>query len=574
MKSAQPLSEIKQALVEHKRVFWAVGLFSAIINLLYLAPSIYMLQIYDRVLASRSEVTLLMLSLIVLALYVLMGFLEFIRSQVLVRLGNRLDQNLAQRVFTAAFERNLRNRKGGSAGATMSDLTSVRQFVTGNGTFAFFDAPWAPIYIAVVWFFHPMLGVLALAGVVLLTILAFINERITHAPLDEANQVAQMGTAFATSSLRNAEVIEAMGMLPVLRQRWQVLQNKLLDRQSLASDKASVIAAITKSIRLTLQSAALGVGALLVIDNQLTPGMMIAGSILTGRALAPIDLLIGTWKPFVGARAAYGRLNQLLADFPPRRDSMSLPKPKGVLLVENVVAAPPGAQVAVLKSVSLHANPGEILTIVGPSASGKSTLARLLVGVWPAAQGKVRLDGADIYAWNKDELGNSIGYLPQDVELFNGTIAENIARFGDLNSEAIIAAAQKAGMHDMILRFPKGYDTPIGDAGSALSGGQRQRIGLARALFGNPSLIVLDEPNANLDDVGEKALVSALLQAKADGATVILITHRTSVIGITDQLLVLKEGQVSLFGPRQAVLEAMAAQQQKTQTVSSPEASA
>lgn len=559
MKSAAPQNEIRQALAGHKRVFYAVGLFSAVINLLYLAPSLYMLQVYDRVLASRSETTLLVLSLLVVGVYLLMGLIDMVRSQVLVRVGNQLDLALAPRVFNAAFERNLRFRAG-AAGAAMSDMTHVRQFITGTGVFAFFDAPWVPIYIAVVWVLHPALGMLTLLGVVLLALLAWVNEVITRQPLERANKAAQRGVAFATSSLRNAEVIEAMGMLPALRQRWQAVQAHLLADQSHASDQAGLVGALSKTLRLILQSAALGVGALLVLENELSPGAMIAGSILLGRATTPMDQLIGSWKPFVAARQAYGRLAELLQQFPVREQQMSLPRPVGNLSVEAVMAAPPGINVPVLRNVSLSLPAGQVLVVVGPSASGKSTLARLLVGVWGAAQGKVRLDGADLFAWSKEELGPHIGYLPQDVELFAGTIAENIARFGDIDSERVIEAARKAGLHDMILRFPKGYDSPIGEGGSVLSGGQRQRIGLARALYGSPALVVLDEPNASLDDVGERALVHAIQQLKREGVSVVLITHRTNIIAVADQMLVLKDGQVALSGPTQQVLDALSGQ--------------
>lgn len=559
MKPAAPPNEIRQALAGHKRVFYAVGLFSAVINLLYLAPSLYMLQLYDRVLASRSETTLLVLSLLVLGVYLLMGLIDMVRSQVLVRVGNQLDLALAPRVFNAAFERNLRFRAG-AAGAAMSDMAHVRQFITGTGVFAFFDAPWVPIYIAVVWVLHPALGMLTLLGVVLLAVLAWVNEVITRQPLERANKAAQRGVAFATSSLRNAEVIEAMGMLPALRQRWQAVQAHLLADQSHASDRAGLVGALSKTLRLILQSAALGVGALLVLENELSPGAMIAGSILLGRATTPMDQLIGAWKPFVAARQAYGRLAELLQQFPVREQQMSLPRPTGNLSVEGVMAAPPGTNVPVLRNVSLSLPAGQALVVVGPSASGKSTLARLLVGVWGAAQGKVRLDGADLFAWSKEELGPHIGYLPQDVELFAGTIAENIARFGDIDSERVIEAARKAGLHDMILRFPKGYDSPIGEGGSVLSGGQRQRIGLARALYGSPALVVLDEPNASLDDVGERALVHAIQQLKREGVSVVLITHRTNIIAVADQMLVLKDGQVALSGPTQQVLDALSGQ--------------
>ncbi|NCV15209.1 MAG: type I secretion system permease/ATPase, partial [Betaproteobacteria bacterium] len=542
----------------------------------------YMMQVYDRVLNSRNETTLIMLSLITLGAFAVMAWIEQIRSQVLVRVGNQVDDELSARVFTAAFERNLRGRTG-AAGAAMNDLTQVRQFVTGNGLFAFFDMPWTPIYILVVYLFHPVLGIFVLFGAVVSFLLAWLNERSTKQGLAEANQAAMMGSAFATTNLRNAEVIEAMGMLPALRARWKAMQDRLLQKQSEASDRAGLVSAAIKFWRLTMQSAVLGIGALLVLENLASPGVMIAASILAGRALAPVDLAIASWKQFSSARTSYQRLSQLLEDFPARTQGMSLPRPKGLLTVEQVIASPPGAQAPVLRGVQFAVKPGEVLVIVGPSASGKSTLARLMVGVWLAQAGKVRLDGADIFLWNKDELGPWIGYLPQDIELFEGTIAENIARFGEIDSELVIEAASRAGMHDMILRFPKGYDTPIGESGSALSGGQRQRIALARALYGDPALIVLDEPNSNLDDAGEQALVRAVMQAKSEGRTVILITHRTSIVGIADNLMVLREGAVHMHGPRQQVLQALqeAAQKQQVQaqqatamTVVNPSASA
>ena len=571
-------SEILEVLGRYKQVFWTVGGFSGVINLLYLAPSLYMMQVYDRVLNSRNETTLIMLSLITLGAFAVMAWIEQIRSQVLVRVGNQVDDELSARVFTAAFERNLRGRTG-AAGAAMNDLTQVRQFV--NGLFAFFDMPWTPIYILVVYLFHPVLGIFVLFGAVVSFLLAWLNERSTKQGLAEANQAAMMGSAFATTNLRNAEVIEAMGMLPALRARWKAMQDRLLQKQSEASDRAGLVSAAIKFWRLTMQSAVLGIGALLVLENLASPGVMIAASILAGRALAPVDLAIASWKQFSSARTSYQRLSQLLEDFPARTQGMSLPRPKGLLTVEQVIASPPGAQAPVLRGVQFAVKPGEVLVIVG--ASGKSTLARLMVGVWLAQAGKVRLDGADIFLWNKDELGPWIGYLPQDIELFEGTIAENIARFGEIDSELVIEAASRAGMHDMILRFPKGYDTPIGESGSALSGGQRQRIALARALYGDPALIVLDEPNSNLDDAGEQALVRAVMQAKSEGRTVILITHRTSIVGIADNLMVLREGAVHMHGPRQQVLQALqeAAQKQQVQaqqatamTVVNPSASA
>ncbi|WP_151636900.1 type I secretion system permease/ATPase [Noviherbaspirillum aerium] len=557
-----PNNEIAQALVSFKGAFRTVGIFSAIINLIMLTPSIYMLQVYDRVLPSRNEITLLMLTLIMLGAYIFMSALEYIRSFVLVRVGAKLDMQLNKRVYTAAFEQNLR-RGGGNAGQALQDLTNLRQFLTGNALFAFFDAPWFPIYLIVIFLFEPSLGVFALVGTAILVALAFINEKVSKKPLGEANALAIASSNLATNNLRNAEVIESMGMLPNLMQRWFKLHGRFLQLQAEASEKAGIVTAITKFFQTSLQSLVLGYGALLAVEGKITPGMMIAASILMGKALGPVQQVIGVWKSWSSTRSAYQRLNELLTNNPPRAAGMELPKPQGQLTLEAVMAAPPGSPVAVIKGLSMGIQPGDALGVIGPSGSGKSTLARLLVGVWPAASGKVRLDGADIFQWNKDELGPHIGYLPQDVELFGGTVSENIARFGEINADKVIEAAKRAGVHDMILHFPKGYDTVLGDGGAGLSGGQKQRIGLARAMYDDPSLIVLDEPNSNLDDVGEQALVNAVMDLRRRGKTIVLITHRTSVIGVTNKLLLLRDGVAQMFGPTNDVLAAL--QQQALQ---------
>lgn len=557
-------SELGEILFGFRKTFYKVGAFSFVINMLMLMPSIYMMQVYDRVLASSNEFTLLMLTAMTLGLYALMSLLELVRSSVLIRVGNQMDMQLNNRTFTAAFERNLR-RTGGNAAQAIHDLTSVRQFLTGQGLFAFFDAPWTPIYLIFCFFFHPLLGSIVVVGALILFALAYATEIATRKPLAEANQASIAAGAFANNNLRNAEVIEAMGMLPAIREKWFAQHMRILENQTLASDRAAKISAITKFVRISLQSLALGAGALLAIEGKITPGMMIAASILMGRALQPVEMAIGTWKQLISARAAYSRLEGLLKDHPVRGEGMPLPKPEGNILVENVVAGAPGGQVPILKGLSFAIQAGDVVGVVGPSASGKSTLARLLVGVWPAQAGKVRLDGADIFQWNKDELGPSIGYLPQDIELFEGTIAENIARFGDMDSNQVIDAAQRAGVHEMILRFPQGYDTRLGPDGGMLSGGQKQRIGLARTLYGNPSLIVLDEPNSNLDDVGEAALVGAIRDLKARGKTVILITHRTNIINAVEKLMVLRDGMMQLYGPRDQVLAALMQQAQQAQ---------
>jgi ATP-binding cassette subfamily C exporter for protease/lipase len=549
-------NEIEQVLSTFKSTFFTVGAFSAITNLLMLVPSLYMLQVYDRVLGSRNEITLLMLTMLMLGAYLLMSGLELIRSFVLVRVGARFDMELNRRVYTAAFEQNLKS-SGVNAGQALNDLTNLRQFLTGSGLFAFFDAPWFPIYLIVIFCFEPLLGLFALGGTAVLIVLAIVNEKVTKAPLSEANTMAISASTLATNNLRNAEVIESMGMLPNLMSRWLKLHTKFLTLQANASQKAGIISTATKFAQTSLQSLVLGFGALLVLDNKITSGMMIAASILVGRTLAPVQQLIAVWKNWSSTRSAYERLNNLLESNPARPAGMALPKPEGALSVEGITAAPPGVKMPIVKSVSFAITKGDVLGVLGPSGSGKSTLARLLVGVWPAMMGKVRLDGADIYSWNKAELGPHIGYLPQDIELFGGTVSENIARFGEIDPEKVVQAAKRAGVHDMILHFPDGYDTRLGDGGAGLSGGQKQRLGLARAMYGDPSLIVLDEPNSNLDDIGEQALVSAILDLRNRGKTIVLITHRPTVLGATTKLLLMRDGAVQHFGPTNDVLAAL-----------------
>ncbi|MDM0021048.1 type I secretion system permease/ATPase [Variovorax saccharolyticus] len=545
------------ALREFRSAFRNVGIFSAIINLLMLVPSLYMLQVYDRVLASGNQTTLLMLTFMVIGTYLLMNGLELVRSFLLIRVGAQLDLKLNQRVYTAAFEQNLK-RAGGNAGQSLQDLATVRQFVTGNGLFAFFDAPWFPVYLAVIFLFDWVLGVFAVAGTLLLVGLAWANEIVSRKPMAEANAMSVAAGNLATNNLRNAEVIEAMGMLPNLMGRWFQLHRRFLHLQGQASERAGVITALSKFARVSLQSLILGLGALLALEHRITPGMMIVGSILMGRALSPVDQLINVWKGWSATRSAYQRLVELLDANPPRRRGMPLPRPQGHLALDAVTAMPPGSAQPALLNLSFTLAAGEVLGVIGPSGSGKSTLARLLVGVWAATAGKVRLDGADVYLWNKDELGPQVGYLPQDIELFGGTVGENIARFGTVDAEKVVRAARLAGVHDLIQHFPRGYDTVLGDGGAGLSGGQRQRIGLARALYDDPSLIVLDEPNSNLDDAGEQALLAALAQLRQRGKTVVVVSHRTSILAVTSRLLLLRQGSVQAFGPTRQVLAELA----------------
>jgi ATP-binding cassette subfamily C exporter for protease/lipase len=559
-----PKNEITDALKKFKRVFYTVGVFTAVINLLMLAPSIYMLEVYDRVLASQNEYTLYMLTLLILGLFALINLLEQMRTMVVIRVGSKMDDFLNQRIFTAAFEQNLK-KSGINAGQALNDLTTIRQFVTGNGLFAFFDAPWFPIYLLIIFMFNFWLGLFSTISVAILVTLAWLNEAVSKNPLSEANTIAVRSGAMATNNLRNAEVIEAMGMLGNMRRRWYENHKNFLSAQSLASERSSQVTAVSKFVRLSVQSLILGLAALLVIRGEVTAGMMIAASILLGRALSPVEQVIAVSRQWRGTVIAYERLRDLLADNPLRVNSMKLPTPTGKVSVEGITAAPPGSNVPVVAQLTFAINAGDVLGIIGPSGSGKSTLARLLVGVWPALAGKVRLDGADIYQWNKEELGPSMGYLPQDVELFAGTISENIARFGDVDPEKVVKAAQLSGVHDLILHLPKGYDTVIGDGGAGLSGGQKQRIGLARALYDLPALIVLDEPNSNLDDAGEAALTQSIIQLQKMGKTVILISHRPNIIKITNKLLVLRDGINQAFGPTDQVLQLLAKKQSEAQ---------
>lgn len=551
-----PQREIDSILLGFRHAFLRVGAFSFVINMLMLMPAIYMLQVYDRVLVSRNSATLAMLTVIILVMFVLMSILEHVRSGILVRLGNQLDVALSGRVFTAAFERNLQ-RQGGNPAQALSDLTAMRQFLTGSGIFAFFDTPWTPIFIIVASLLHPLIGLFCLVGGLILLSLAWLNEIMTRKPLAEANTHFIAAGQYANNNLRNAEVVAAMGMLGNLRQRWQVRQQKFLALQSLASERAARISAVSRFMRITLQSLVLGLGAWLALDDTITGGAMIAGSILMGRALAPVDQVIAVWKQWIIARAAYFRLNEMLSAFPAGEERLALPAPRGEVTIENVTAAPPGSKQAVLKNLAIRISQGDVVGVMGASAAGKSSLARLLVGVWRPQVGNVRLDGADVASWDKEQLGPYIGYLPQDVELFEGTIAENISRFGELDSDAIVAAAQMAGVHEMILRLPQGYDTTIGIDGNTLSGGQKQRIGLARALYGTPALVVLDEPNSNLDETGEAALARAISQLKALGRTVIVITHRPGTLSVVDKILILRDGTLAAYGPRDDVLAAL-----------------
>ena len=548
--------ELPQTLWSLRRAFALVAVFSLVVNVLMLAPTLYMLQVYDRVLASRSELTLLAVSLITLFLLAVMATSEAVRSRVLVRAGRRLDERLSSRVFHASFAAGL----GPSAGVpsrAFGDLIELRQFLTGPGIFALCDAPWSPVYIAVLFLLHPWLGVMAIGFVLIQAALAWFGHRHTVAPLAVAGEAQAEATAYLKSKLRHAEVIEAMGMLGQLRQRWARRHQNHLARQHAALGLAGRVTACSRFVRYAQQSLALGAGALLVIDGQLSPGAMIAANVLMTRALVPIDQLVSAWRGFVGARDAFARLGRLLDAHPERPRIVATAIPSGAVRLSDVVARAPGRAAPLLDGVSLSVTAGTVTVVLGPSGSGKSTLARVLVGLWPCDSGSMLLYGLPIDHWSRCELGPHIGYLPQGVELFEGSIAENIARFGEVDAARVIEAARAAGLHETILRFPKGYDTPVGAEGGLLSGGQRQRIGLARALHGDPALVVLDEPNANLDDAGEAALLAAVQGCRERGRTVFLISHRPGIVEAADRLLILREGRVQIEGPREAVVAAL-----------------
>ncbi len=523
-----------------------VAFFSFFINLLTLTSSIYMMQVYDRVLASRSGPTLLYLTLFAGACLATLAALEVVRSRLLVRLGARFDAQLSGLVF-------MRTLTGGRTGQGLRDLDQLRGFLTGQHILSLLDAPWMPIYIGLVYLLHPWLGHVALAGGVLLFLLALWNERDTREPLGEAGKQMAAGTQFAEISARNAEAIRAMGMLPGLTALWRKRHDLGIGLQGVASDRAANVAAVAKALRFFLQIAILGVGAWLVIQQECTGGVMIASSIIMGRGLAPVEAAIGGWRGFLQARESYGRLLKGFGNDAADTQTMALPKPEGKLVFETVSGGPPDLRKFTVSNLSFTLEAGHVLGITGPSAAGKSTLARLAVGVWRPGAGVVRLDGVNVADWNREDVGPHIGYLPQDIELFPGTVAENIARFGAVDPDKVVDAAQLAGAHQVILELPQGYDTPIGPAGVNLSGGQRQRIGLARAFYGRPPMIVLDEPTSNLDAEGEAAVRQAM-EALRGQSTVMVIAHRPAVLGGTDQLMVVLKGQIVNYGPTSEVM--------------------
>jgi ATP-binding cassette subfamily C exporter for protease/lipase len=564
MKPQTPPSELALAFEPLKPVLIRAAIFSMIISLLALSPTVYMLEVYDRVVNSRSGMTLYMLTIVVVLCYAVMEILEKVRGAMMRAAGVQLDNKLSERVYNAMFQGFLRRHVSGGT-QVLNDLKLVREFLYNPALLAVMEAPVALVALALIFAINPLLGWSAVIGAIAQMGVAFMNERATRKPLNEANRSAVAAQQFAEASLRNAHVMESMGMLDAVHARWQKRQREFLSHQAQASEGAGLWTAMSKLIQQLMGSILLGLGAWLMLGNALNGGasMMIIGSVLGGRVLAPLGQVVAQWNAVVNVRSAWARLEALMAQVPEKPEAMPLPAPKGFLSVEALIAGAPGQQVPIVRGVQFAAQPGEVVAVIGPSASGKTTLAKLLVGLWPSISGKVRLDGADVHSWDKAELGPYLGYLPQGVELLDGTLAENIARFGDVDMVQVEAAARLVGLHDLIMSMPQGYNSPIGRDGTMLSGGQRQRVGLARALYAKPVFVVLDEPNSSLDEAGDAALAGAIAALKQLGTTFVVMTHRSSILSVADKILLMREGAQQAFGPRDEVLAAL---QQKAQS--------
>lgn len=544
---------LKQTLEKCSRVFVVIAFFGLAINLLMLTSPMFMMQVFDRVITSRNTDTLMMLLLIAGIAYLTMATLEGVRTFILVRMSSWLDDQIGAEALNSSIMSTLATGREASVQA-LRDLGTFRSFLTGPSIFPILDAPFAPIFLGVMFLLHPLLGWIALLGALVLLSIAFINERVTRNLMKSAGGRSMIAMKEAETASRNADVIAAMGMMPQMIGRWNSHSTEARMLQANASDRGGILAAMSKFIRVLLQVGITGAGAWLVIRAEMSPGSMIAGSIIMGRALAPVEQAIGSWKGFLSARAAYGRLKAHIETSAPRQEVMPLPRPKGHVSVESLTYTHVNSKEPILRNVNFRLDAGEVLGIIGPTAAGKTTLVRILVGNLKPRFGHARLDNMDVSEWSADDRGQYIGYLPQDIELFSGTIRENIARMGEGDPAMVIAAAKKAGIHDMILRMEKGYETQIGEGGASLSGGQRQRIALARALYGSPSLLVLDEPNANLDSVGELALMHAMDSLRAEGMTIIVIAHRPNILKHVDKILVMKDGVLQEFGDREDVL--------------------
>ena len=557
------INKLHATLNEAKPLFWIVFLFAFVVNIFNLITPFYSLQVLDRVLSSRSLETLLFLTLVMFGIYIALTLMQIARSFTLIKLGEWLDKKLSPELLTISLK-NAATRKNVAVSNALRDFQQVKQFLTSTGINTVFDAPWSIAYITVLFIIHPIMGWISIAGAILICLSALINAMAVNQGLAQSNEYNIKSLHQSEIANRNAEVIESMGMVKNVVKHWSKFNTKSLEYQSVSSYRNGVISNFSRYMfRMVLSMLVTGIGAYLVLQNSMTTGGMIVSSIMVGKALAPFDNAIEIWKQVSTTGRAYGRLKVAFEDLSSRDESMKLPTPEGRISVENIFFTPnkeksgpnQPSQNYTLKGVSLELEPGEVLAIIGPSAAGKSTLAKLLVGVWKPEQGVVRLDGADVYTWDRNDFGNHVGYLPQDVELFGGTIKSNISRLSESPSaEHVVKAAQSSGAHDLILRMPKGYDTDIGIGGTNLSGGQRQRIGLARAFYGNPKLVVLDEPNANLDEAGEKALVLALENAKKNKVTTIVISHRPSILSSVDKILILQNGMVAAFGSQKEIM--------------------
>ncbi|HLA01529.1 MAG TPA: type I secretion system permease/ATPase [Aestuariivirga sp.] len=550
----QTRSEIAMVLLASRAAFASTALFSCLVNILMLTGPLFMLQVYDRVLTSGSVPTLVALIAIVVALYAYYGFLEYLRARILVRIGRRVEERLRDRVFDSMAEHALR-RTQGIGGQPVNDLATIRQFLSGQGPFAFLDMPWVPVYLLVIFLMHWVLGVASVIAAIVILVLALWSEKATRGPLAEANSAMVKSSIMTDESRRNSEALHSLGMRGAIRKKWAEMQQVALDHQTIANDVGGSLSAASRVLRLMVQSGILALGAYLALQHEISAGAMIAASIIMGRALAPVEQAVASWQQFLGFREAIERLGNILASVPAVANRMKLPQPNGKLEVENLVVQLPGAEKPILQGISFTVEPGKGIGVIGPTGAGKSTLARALVGVTPIARGAVRLDGATHDQRDLDEAGKLIGYLPQDIQLFDGTAAQNIARFDVTADPAkIVEAAQLANVHDLIMRLPKGYDTPLGENGARLSAGQRQRVALARCLFGDPVLFVLDEPNSNLDAEGEAALDRAIRVSMERGAAIVVIAHRPSALASIQQILVLSEGRTVALGPRDDIL--------------------
>jgi PrtD family type I secretion system ABC transporter len=550
----QPDNVLTRALAEGKKPFLVAATFSFFTNLLYLALPVYTYQVYGRVMVSQNQATLWVLTLITVFVFAVSSAIDDYRARILINYGVVLDQRVSGHIFSGLFDAAVRGDPSARSQA-LRDLDTFRQTLTGVAAAAFFDVPWIPVFVLVLFLIDPVVGVVALLGGLSLLGLALMQERAIRPPAREANDAALKSYAFTEAALRNGEVVRAMGMLPTLGSAWARHRAVTIERGAEAAEKSNSYTDIIKAVRMGIQVLVIAVGAALILDHKMAQGMIFANMILVSRALQPIERIVGAWEPLNNMARAHGRLMNLLAKAEPPALATALPRPTGRLSVEGVNFAPPGAQKLVLGNINFRVEPGEMLGVIGPSGAGKSTLARLLVGIWRPVSGSVRLDGADVFTWDRADFGRYVGYLPQDTELFSGSIRDNIGRFrADVTDEEVVRAATMAGVHELILRLPKGYDTDIGESGVVLSAGQRQRVGLARAVLGDPAFIVLDEPNASLDAEGEEALMQAMDTMKAKGATVVIISHKPGIFRSADKLLVLREGRIDLFGPKDQVM--------------------